>query len=339
MQNIYLCLTAFARGTYPEDAAIAGAFDELMSGDAPDAAIGGFLVGLAALGERPSDIAAGARALRSRMTRIEAPAGAIDTCGTGGDGKGAWNISTTAAIIAAGAGATVAKHGNRAASSKSGSSDVLAQLGVKLDCPPEAVERSLAEARVGFLYAPAHHAAVRHVGPARQALKVRTVFNLLGPLSNPAGVKRQLLGVYDKRWLVPIAEALRDLGCEHALVICGQDGMDELTTTTGSDIAELRDGEIREYSFHPGEAGLALVEEADLQGGTPADNAAAIRALLDGEAGPFRDIAILNAGAALMLAGLATSIPEGTTLAAAAVDDGRARAALARMVAISSGEA
>ncbi len=339
MQNIYLCLTAFARGTYPDDAAIAGAFDELMSGDAPDAAIGGFLVGLAALGERPSDIAAGARALRSRMTRIEAPVGAIDTCGTGGDGKGAWNISTTAAIIAAGAGATVAKHGNRAASSKSGSSDVLAQLGVKLDCPPAAVERSLAEARVGFLFAPAHHAAVRHVGPARQALKVRTVFNLLGPLSNPAGVKRQLLGVYDKRWLVPIAEALRDLGCEHALVICGQDGMDELTTTTGSDIAELRDGDIREYSFHPEEAGLALVREADLQGGTPADNAAAIRALLDGQQGAFRDIAILNAGAALVLAGLATSIPEGTRLAAAAVDDGRAKTALTRMVAISNGEA
>ncbi len=339
MQNIYLCLTAFARGTYPDDAAIAGAFDELMSGDAPDAAIGGFLVGLAALGERPSDIAAGARALRSRMTRIEAPVGAIDTCGTGGDGKGAWNISTTAAIIAAGAGATVAKHGNRAASSKSGSSDVLAQLGVKLDCPPAAVERSLAEARVGFLFAPAHHAAVRHVGPARQALKVRTVFNLLGPLSNPAGVKRQLLGVYDKRWLVPIAEALRDLGCEHALVICGQDGMDELTTTTGSDIAELRDGDIREYSFHPEEAGLALVREADLQGGTPADNAAAIRALLDGQQGAFRDIAILNAGAALVLAGLATTIPEGTSLAAAAIDDGRAKAALMRMVAISNGEA
>ncbi|ABI65692.1 MAG: anthranilate phosphoribosyltransferase [Maricaulis maris] len=339
MQNIYLCLTAFARGTYPDDAAIAGAFDELMSGDAPDAAIGGFLVGLAALGERPSDIAAGARALRSRMTRIEAPVGAIDTCGTGGDGKGAWNISTTAAIIAAGAGATVAKHGNRAASSKSGSSDVLAQLGVKLDCPPAAVERSLAEARVGFLFAPAHHAAVRHVGPARQALKVRTVFNLLGPLSNPAGVKRQLLGVYDRRWLVPIAEALRDLGCEHALVICGQDGMDELTTTTGSDIAELRDGDIREYSFHPEEAGLALVREADLQGGTPADNAAAIRALLDGQQGAFRDIAILNAGAALVLAGLATTIPEGTSLAAAAIDDGRAKAALMRMVAISNGEA
>lgn len=339
MQNIYLCLTAFARGTYPDDAAIAGAFDELMSGDAPDAAIGGFLVGLAALGERPSDIAAGARALRSRMTRIEAPVGAIDTCGTGGDGKGAWNISTTAAIIAAGAGATVAKHGNRAASSKSGSSDVLAHLGVKLDCPPAAVERSLAEARVGFLFAPAHHAAVRHVGPARQALKVRTVFNLLGPLSNPAGVKRQLLGVYDKRWLVPIAEALRDLGCEHALVICGQDGMDELTTTTGSDIAELRDGDIREYSFHPEEAGLALVREADLQGGTPADNAAAIRALLDGQQGAFRDIAILNAGAALVLAGLATTIPEGTSLAAAAIDDGRAKAALMRMVAISNGEA
>lgn len=339
MQNISECLTAFARGDFPADAAIAGAFDELMSGDVPDAAIGGFLIGLAALGERPSDIASGARALRSRMTRISAPDGAIDTCGTGGDGKGAWNISTTAAIIAAGAGAIVAKHGNRAASSKSGSSDVLAQLGVKLDCPPAAVERSLAEARVGFLYAPAHHAAVRHVGPARQALKVRTVFNLLGPLSNPAGVKRQLLGVYDKRWLVPIAEALRDLGCEHALVICGQDGMDELTTTTGSDIAELKDGKIQSYSFHPEEAGLALVAESDLQGGTPQRNAEAIRALLDGAPGAFRDIAVLNAGAALMLAGLADTIPAGTRLAEAAIDDGRAKAALDRMVAISSGEA
>jgi anthranilate phosphoribosyltransferase len=339
MHNISLCLTAFARGEFPADTAIAGAFDELMSGDVADAAIGGFLIGLAALGERPSDIASGARALRSRMTRINAPEGAIDTCGTGGDGKGAWNISTTAAIIAAGAGAIVAKHGNRAASSKSGSSDVLGQLGVKLDCAPALVERSLNEARVGFLYAPAHHAAVRHVGPARQALKVRTVFNLLGPLSNPAGVKRQLLGVYDKRWLVPMATALRDLGCERALVMCGQDGMDELTTTTGSDIAELRDGEIREYSFHPEEAGLPVVSDEALHGGTPQENAAAIRALLDGETGAFRDIAVLNAGAALMLAGLAETIPAGAVLAAAAIDDGRAKAALDRMVAISNGEA
>ncbi|RKR02758.1 anthranilate phosphoribosyltransferase [Maricaulis maris] len=339
MQNISLCLNAFSRGTYPEDAAIAGAFDELMSGDVADAAIGGFLIGLAALGERPVDIAAGARAMRSRMTRITAPEGAIDTCGTGGDGKGAWNISTAAAIIAAGAGATVAKHGNRAASSKSGSSDVLAQLGVKLDCPPQVVERALLEARVGFLYAPAHHAAVRHVGPARQNLGVRTVFNLLGPLSNPAGVKRQLLGVYDKRWLVPMAEALRNLGCEHALLMCGEDGMDELTTTGASNIAELRDGAIREYSFHPEEAGLPLASAEALQGGSPQMNADAIRALLDGETGAFRDIAVLNAGAALLLAGLADTIADGTRLAEAAVDDGRAKAALTRMVAISHGEA
>jgi len=339
MQDISLCLTAFARGTYPEDSAFAGAFDELMSGDVADAAIGGFLIGLAALGERPVDIASGARAMRSRMTRITAPDGAIDTCGTGGDGKGAWNISTAAAIIAAGAGATVAKHGNRAASSKSGSSDVLAELGVKLDCPPQVVERALDEARVGFLFAPAHHAAVRHVGPARQTLGVRTVFNLLGPLSNPAGVKRQLLGVYDRRWLVPMAEALRNLGCEHALLMCGEDGMDELTTTGRSHIAELRDGGIREYSFHPDEAGISLASAEALQGGSPSHNAAAIRNILDGQRGAFRDIAALNAGAALVLAGLADTIAAGTRLAEAAIDDGRARTALARMVAISQGKA
>jgi anthranilate phosphoribosyltransferase len=273
------------------------------------------------------------------VTRRSAPEGASDTCGTGGDGKGAYNISTAAAIVAAGAGAVVAKHGNRAASSKSGSSDVLAELGVKLDCPREAVERSLNEAGVGFLFAPAHHSAVRHVASARKGVGVRTVFNLLGPLANPAGVKRQLLGVYDKRWLVPMAEALRDLGCEHALVICGQDGMDEITTTTGTDVAELRDGVIKSFVFTPEDAGIDRASEDDLKGGDPAYNAAAIRRLLDGETGAFRDIVRLNAGAALMLAGLATSLDQGAQLAAAAIDDGRARTALDRMAAISRREA
>tara|TARA_R110000868_G_scaffold95751_1_gene263214 strand:+ start:475 stop:1494 length:1020 start_codon:yes stop_codon:yes gene_type:complete len=339
MSHLAQCLQAFSHGQRPDADAISGAFEQLMEGDAPDAAIGGFLMGLAALGERPADIAAGARVLRGRMTRISAPEGAIDTCGTGGDGKGAYNISTAAAIVAAGAGAVVAKHGNRAASSKSGSSDVLAELGVKLDCPREAVERSLREAGVGFLFAPAHHSAVRHVASARKGVGVRTVFNLLGPLANPAGVKRQLLGVYDKRWLVPMAEALRDLGCEHALVICGQDGMDEITTTTGTDVAELRDGVITRFVFTPEEAGIDRASEDDLKGGDPAYNAAAIRRLLDGEPGAFRDIVRLNAGAALMLAGLATSLDEGAQLAAAAIDDGRARTALDRMAAISRGEA
>lgn len=336
MSHLATCLQAFSQGRRPDSAAIEGAFDQLMDGDAPDAAIGGFLMGLAAIGETPADIAAGARVLRGRMRAIEAPEGAIDTCGTGGDGKGAYNISTAAAIVAAGAGAKVAKHGNRAASSKSGSSDVLSELGVALDCPAESVERSLQEAGVGFLYAPAHHSAVRHVASARKGLGVRTVFNLLGPLANPGRVKRQLLGVFDTRWLMPMAEALRDLGSERALVMCGQDGMDEITTTTATDVVELRDGEIRQFEISPEDAGIARATEADLRGGDPAYNAAAILRLLDGEPGPFRDIVLLNAGAALMLADLATDIEAGVALAADAIDQGKARGALTRMVEITS---
>lgn len=336
MSHLATCLQAFSQGRRPDSAAIEGAFDQLMDGDAPDAAIGGFLMGLAAIGETPADIAAGARVLRGRMRAIEAPNGAIDTCGTGGDGKGAYNISTAAAIVAAGAGAKVAKHGNRAASSKSGSSDVLSELGVALDCPAGAVERSLQEAGLGFLYAPAHHSAVRHVASARKGLGVRTVFNLLGPLANPARVKRQLLGVFDTRWLMPMAEALRDLGCERALVMCGQDGMDEITTTTSTDVVELRDGEIRQFEISPEDAGIARATEADLRGGDPAHNAAAILRLLDGETGPFRDIVLLNAGAALMLADLADDIRTGVALAADAIDQGKARGALTRMVEITS---
>jgi anthranilate phosphoribosyltransferase len=329
------CLQALSRSERPQTDDISGAFEELMDGTASDPAIAGFLMGLAALGETPADIAAGARVMRARMTAIEAPDEAIDTCGTGGDGKGAYNISTAAAIVAAGAGAKVAKHGNRAASSKSGSSDVLAALGLNLEAPVASVERSVREAGAGFLFAPAHHSAVRHVGPARQALGVRTVFNLLGPLSNPAGVKRQLLGVYDTRWLVPMAQALRDLGCEQALVICGQDGMDEITTTAPTEIAELKDDSIHTFTFEPEEAGISRVQEDELKGGDAAHNAAAIQRLLDGETGAFRDIVLLNAGAALLVAGLADTIAAGAELAAAAIDDGRARETLARMIAIS----
>jgi anthranilate phosphoribosyltransferase len=339
MTALTRCLQAFSRSERPDAADIAAAFEALMEGGESDARIAGFLTGLAARGEQPADIAAGARVMRSRMTRIQAPEGAIDTCGTGGDGKGAYNISTAAALVAAGAGAIVAKHGNRAASSKSGSSDVLAALGLNLDCPASLVERSLHEAGAGFLYAPAHHSAVRHVGPARQALGIRTVFNLLGPLSNPARVKRQLLGVYHARWLVPMAEALQALGCEHALVICGQDGMDEISTTAPTDIAELKDGTIRTFTFDPAEAGITRASEADLRGGDAAFNAQAIRALLDGVPGPFRDIVLLNAGAALVVAGLAADIPDGAQQAAAAIDDGRAARVLQTMIAISQSEA
>jgi len=338
MTELAACLKALSQGQRPDTTQIEGAFDQLMDGDAPDAAIGGFLMGLAALGERPADIAAGARVLRSRMTPINAPDGAIDTCGTGGDGKGAYNISTASAIVAAGAGAIVAKHGNRAASSKSGSSDVLAALGIALDASPERVARSVREAGVGFLFAPAHHSAVRHVASARKGLGVRTLFNLLGPLANPAGVKRQLLGVFDRKWLVPMAEALRDLGCEHAWVMCGSDGMDEITTTGPTYIAELKQGEIREFSLTPEEFGISQASEDDLKGGDPEFNAAAIKRLLAGETGAFRDIVLMNAGAALVISGKAKAMQDGIDAARAAIDSGAAARTLDRMVAISRGE-
>lgn len=336
MNELAICLQAISRGHRPDTQQIEAAFNLLMEGDAPDAAIGGFLMGLAALGERPSDIAAGARVMRSRMTRIEAPDGAIDTCGTGGDGKGAYNISTAAAIVAAGAGAKVAKHGNRAASSKSGSSDVLAALGVRLDVGPHTVEESLDKAGAGFLFAPAHHSAVRHVASARKSLGVRTIFNLLGPLSNPAGVKRQLLGVFDQRWLEPMAEALRDLGCERAWVMVGDDGMDEITTTTTTQIAELNDGTITRFVIDPSAYGITLASEEDLQGGDPDFNARAIRSLLNGEPGAFHDIVALNAGAALVIADLAKDLADGIARAKAAISDGRAKATLDQMIAITN---
>lgn len=336
MNELAICLQAMSRGQRPDTQQIEAAFNLLMEGDAPDAAIGGFLMGLAALGERPSDIAAGARVMRSRMTRIEAPDGAIDTCGTGGDGKGAYNISTAAAIVAAGAGAKVAKHGNRAASSKSGSSDVLAALGVRLDVGPHTVEESLDKAGAGFLFAPAHHSAVRHVASARKSLGVRTIFNLLGPLSNPAGVKRQLLGVFDERWLEPMAEALRDLGCERAWVMVGDDGMDEITTTTTTQIAELNDGRITRFVIDPSAYGITLASEEDLQGGDPDFNARAIRSLLDGEPGAFHDIVVLNAGAALVIADLAKDLADGIARAKAAISDGRAKATLDQMISITN---
>lgn len=339
MTELAACLKSLSQGERPATEQIEGAFDQLMQGDATDAAIGGFLMGLAALGETPQDIAAGARVMRGRMTRIKAPEGAIDTCGTGGDGKGAYNISTASAIVAAGAGAKVAKHGNRAASSKSGSSDVLGALGISLDADPARVEKSINQAGAGFLFAPAHHSAVRHVASARKGLGVRTLFNLLGPLANPAGVKRQLLGVYSRRWLVPMAEALRDLGCERAWVMCGSDGMDEITTTGDTYLAELKDGVITEFTLNPADYGIAIATEDDLKGGDPEHNAQAIRALLGGAPGAFRDIVLMNAGAALVIADIATDLTDGIDKARASIDSGAALKTLDTMIAISKGEA
>ncbi len=316
--------------TLTEDQARA-AFDVMMSGGATAAQTGAFLMGLRVRGETAAEIAGAARAMREKALRIAAPPGAIDTCGTGGDGKGTYNVSTAAALVAAGCGVPVAKHGNRAMSSRSGSADVLRALGVNVEAGAEAAAASLERAGFGFLMAPQHHAAMRHVAGARVELGTRTIFNLLGPLSNPAGAARQLVGVFDARWLEPLAEVLGKLGAERVWVVHGRDGMDELTTTGPSAVAELKDGAVSRFEVAPEDAGLPRAAAAALAGGGPERNAAAIRALLDGERGAFRDIVLLNAGAALIVAGKAPDLKAGAARAAAAIDDGSARRVLERL--------
>ena len=314
----------------------AAAFEAMMAGEASDPMIAGFLMALRSKGETIGEIAGAARAMRAKAARVEAPEGAIDIVGTGGDAKGTYNISTCSALVVAGAGVVVAKHGNRAISSRSGSGDVLEELGVRLGTPPENVARCLREARLGFMFAPAHHSAMKHVMPARKALGVRTIFNLLGPLTNPAGVKRQIMGVFDRRWVEPLAHVLKSLGSEHVWVVHGSDGMDELTTTGESMVAEMKNGEVRTFTLTPEEAGLARARLEDLQGGDARENAAAIRALLRGEKGPFRDVVLLNSAAALIVAGKAADIRAGVEMAARSIDSGAAGEALEKLAAISN---
>ena len=312
------------------------AFEIMMSGDATPAQIGGFLIGLRVRGETVDEITGGVMTMRAKALAIDAPEGAIDTVGTGGDAHGTYNISTAAALVVAGAGVPVAKHGNRAASSKCGAADVLAALGVNLDADMELVRRSLWDAGICFMMAPRHHGAMRNVGGPRVELGTRTIFNLLGPLSNPAGVKRLLVGVFARAWLEPMAEVLGKLGAERAWVVHGADGMDELSTTGPSYVAELADGAVRSFEVSPEGVGLPLARLDDLKGGDAGHNAAAIRAVLDGEPGPFRDIVVYNAGAALIVAGRAADHKEGVTMAAESVDSGAAKAKLASLVRISN---
>lgn len=312
------------------------ALDLLMSGIAPPVAQGAFLMALRLRGETPEEIAGAASFLRTRMTTVDAPPGAIDIVGTGGDSHGTFNVSTAATFVAAGAGAIVAKHGNRAVTSLSGASDVLAALGVKLDVPPVVVSRAIAEAGVGFLWAPLYHPALKMWAPVRTDLGLRTLFNLLGPLCNPAAVKHQVLGVYDRKLIAPIAEVLRKLGSEHAFVVHGDDGMDELTTTGVTHVAELKDGDILLYELTPEEAGLKRATIADLKGGDAQANAAALRALLQGEAGPYRDIVLLNTAAALIVAGKAANFADGVKKSEESIDSGRAARALDRLVAVTN---
>jgi anthranilate phosphoribosyltransferase len=311
------------------------AFDILMSGQATPSQIGGFLMALRVRGETVDEIVGAATTMRSKMLRVEAPADAIDIVGTGGDGGGTYNISTLAALIVAGAGVPVAKHGNRALSSKSGSSDSLAALGVKLEISPEVISRCIAEAGVGFMFAQQHHSAMRHVGPSRVELGTRTIFNLLGPLTNPAGVRRQLLGVFAEQWVVPLAEVMRDLGSESVWVVHG-DGLDEITTTGKTSVAALEDGKIRTFELSPADFGLSTSTLSALKGGDGVANAAALRQVLAGAKNAYRDIALANAAASLVVAGKAETLAKGMALATESLDSGATAAALDKLIAVSN---
>ncbi len=316
----------------------AEAFDLVMSGAATPVQIGALLMGLRARGETVEEIAGAARAMRAKVLTVRAPEGAIDTCGTGGDGKGTFNISTCAAFVVAGAGVPVAKHGNRAISSRSGSADVLKELGVNIEASPETISRCIAECGLGFMFAPAHHAAMRHVAQVRTELGTRTIFNLLGPLANPAGAKYQIVGVFGKEWVEPIAQVLALLGTMRAWVVHGSDGLDELTTTGISDVALVDAGKVSTFRISPRNAGLPDARPEDLTGGNAVENAAHIRALLGGLRGPLRDIVLLNAAAALLVAGKAKTLREGVALASELIDSGKALAVLEALARLSHGK-
>lgn len=308
---------------------VAALFGRIMDGELAESQIAALLIALAMKGETADEIAGAAEAMRVRVRTVpHAAEGVIDTCGTGGDGRGTFNISTAAALVAAAAGATVAKHGNRAVSSRSGSSDLLAALGLPLEVAPETSGRQLEEIGIAFLFAPAHHPATRAVVPVRRALGVRTIFNLLGPLTNPAAARRQLIGVYARDRVEPVARVLAALGCVHALVVHGADGLDEITTTTITHVAEVQRGTVVTYELSPESAGVRRTAPETLAGGSPEENAARLLDVLAGQVGPITDIVALNAGAALYIGGKAASIAVGVEMARAVLASGAAHAKL-----------
>lgn len=308
------------------------AFDDLLSGEVTPAQGGAFLMALRVRGEALDEIVGAVSAMRGRMLKVKAPPNAIDIVGTGGDHSGSYNISTLASIVVAGCGVPVAKHGNRAASSRSGTADVLTALGVKIGLDDETLACCLKHANICFMFAQTHHASMRHVAPVRVELGTRTLFNLLGPLSNPAGVRRQLLGVFSEAWLEPLTQVLKDLGTERVWTVHGSDGLDEITTTGPTHVAALENGAIRRFTITPEEVGLARAKPEDLKGADPEHNAAQLRAVLEGARTPYRDIAILNAAAALAVAGTAIDLREGVELASKSVDSGAAKATLERLI-------
>jgi anthranilate phosphoribosyltransferase len=315
------------------------AFSAIMEGDATPAQIGGFLMALRTRGETVTEYAAAAAVMRAKCLRVRAPEGAIDIVGTGGDGKGTLNISTAAAFVVAGAGVPVAKHGNRNLSSKSGAADALTELGVSVMVGPEVVERALAEAGIGFMMAPMHHPAMRNVMPARTELGTRTIFNILGPLTNPAAVRRQLTGAYSRAVIRPMAETLAELGSDRAWLVHGADGTDEVSIAGETFVAELHGGQVREFTIHPEEAGLRPHPHAAILGGAPADNARALHGLLAGDPSPYRDAVLLNAAAALVVAERAPSLREAVDLAAESIDSGAARTRAEALAALTNAEA
>jgi anthranilate phosphoribosyltransferase len=312
------------------------AFDDMLSGEVTPAQMGAFLMALRVRGETVDEITGAVAAMRRKMLVVKAPGNAVDIVGTGGDGSGSYNVSTLASLIVASCGVPVAKHGNRAASSKSGSSDVLGALGVAIGLSPEKVEACIRDANIGFMMAPTHHAATRHVGPARSELGTRTIFNILGPLSNPAGVKRQLVGVFSRSMLEPMANVLGNLGSERVWLVHGSDGLDEITTTGPTHVASLENGKVTSFDITPEDAGLTRAKASDLRGGDPAHNASALTAVLDGLRSPYRDIAVINAAAALIVAGKARTLAEGAELAGAALDKGAAKETLKKLVDVSN---
>jgi anthranilate phosphoribosyltransferase len=312
------------------------AFDIMMSGNATPSQIAGFLMALRVRGETVEEITGAVEVMREKMLRVAAPDGAMDIVGTGGDASGSYNISTAAAIVAAGAGLKIAKHGNRALSSKSGSADVLTALGVKLDLTPEQIATCIAEAGVGFMFAPAHHASMKYVGPTRVELGTRTIFNLLGPLSNPAGVTRQITGVYSKAWVEPLAHVLNNLGSTACWICHGAGGLDEIVPTGTTWISEVRGGKVTSFELTPEQAGLKRSDAKDLLGGDAAYNATALRDVLQGKPSAFRDAVAMTTGAALFIAGKAPDYIAGVRQAEAAIDAGRAQSALDRLIEVSN---
>jgi len=337
MADLKIHIGKAASGTPLSRAEAEEAFGIMMSGEATPSQIGGFLMALRVRGETVDEIAGAVASMRAKMLPVEAPADAVDIVGTGGDQSGSYNVSTCSAFVVAGAGVPVAKHGNRALSSKSGAADTLAALGINIEAGPELISECIRETGLGFMFAPSHHSAMRHVGPSRVELGTRTIFNLLGPLSNPAGVKRQLVGVFARQWVEPIAQVLKELGSESVWVVHG-DGLDEMTTAGTTHVAALENGEIRTFEVTPESVGLRRADPGELKGGDAMYNAEALRGVLDGVKGAFRDITLLNSGAALVIAGKAANLGEGIALAARSIDSGAANAVLKKLIAVSNRE-